>query len=198
MNAEPGTWDPRSWKKRLFKRILLALAALVVLLTLFIGYVIVFILHPARTTGSVSVSFLMLTNHASSKRWALFSATNSTNRLLVRGRSELERRGATSNVVSVLQITRVDYLQPGQGIVFEIPCDGWLDPWRLRFFFSGQFHDDEAMVYECGCKLDRMGLIPDRWADMKWLPRHQEYEVTTAWVNDSPNAQQVDAPNERR
>ena len=195
MNAEPGTPGPRSWKKRLFKRLLLIFAALLILLTLFIGFVVVLILHPARSTGSVSVSFLMLTNHASGKRWALFFATNSTNRLFVRGRSEVERRGETSNVVSVIQITRVDYLQPGQGTVFEIPCDGWADPWRLRFLFSGQFHQGEAMVYEYGWKLDRMGLIPERWSDMRWLPRHEEYELTTAWVNDSRAAQQAGAPN---
>jgi hypothetical protein len=160
-----------------------------VLLTLFIAAIMLLVLAPASIKGSVSVRFLTLTNDAAGKRQALFLATNSSNRLFVRGRSELECGRGTSNIISVLQVTNVDYLKPGQAITFAIPWNNWPGPWRLRFDYMGQFHRREAMVYESSWWLQRKGLVPDRLSGMTWLPRHEMYELTTEWVSDLRNAQ---------
>jgi hypothetical protein len=162
---------------------------LLVLLTPVIAAIMLLVLLPAPRQGSVSLRLLTLTNDAGGNRLALFSATNGTDRLFVRGRSELESRRGTSNIISVFQITNVDYLKPGQAITFAIPCDGWLDPWRLSFHFMGQFHRREEIVYESGWLLARKGFVPDQWSGMTWLPRHEEYELATEWVSDPRNAQ---------
>ena len=164
-----------------------------VLLALVLAAIMLLILLPPPRQGSVSVRLLTLTNDAGGNRLALFLATNSTDRLFVRGRSELERRSGTSNVTSVLQITNVDYLKPGQAITFAIPCDGWIDPWRLSFHYMGQFHLREEMVYESSWWLQGKGLVPDRWSGMTWLPRHEEYKLATEWVSD-PRSAQPDGP----
>ena len=162
---------------------------ILVILTLVIAAIILLVLLPAPRQRSVSVRFLTLTNDARGKPLAVFLATNSTDRLFVRGRSELETQRGASNVISVLQITNVDYLKSGQAITFAIPCDGWLDPWRLRFHYMGQFHRREAIVYESGWWLNRKGLVPDQWSGMTWLPRHEECKLATEWVSQPRNAQ---------
>ena len=162
---------------------------LLVLLTLMIAAIMLLVLLPAPRQGSVSVRLLTLTNDAGGNRLALLSATNGTDRLFVLGRAELEWRRGTSNVISVLQITNVNYLKPGQAITFAIPCDGWLDPWRLRFHYMGQFHRREEIVYESGWLLERKGLVPDQWSGMTWLPRHEEYKLATEWVSNPRNTQ---------
>ncbi len=159
-----------------------------VLLTLVIAAMTLLVLLPGPRPGSVSVRLLTLTNDAGGNRLALFLATNSTDRLFVRGRSELECRGGASNVISVLQIKNVDYLQPGEAITFAIPCDTWLDPWRLKFHYIGQFHLREAIVHESGLFLQRKRLLPDPWSGMTWLLRHQEYNIATEWVCHPRNA----------
>jgi hypothetical protein len=156
---------------------------ILVILTLVIPAIILLVLRPPPRQRSVSVRFLTLTNDVGGNLLALFLATNSTDRLFVRGRAELETRRGTSNVISVLQITNVDYLKPGQEIIFAIPCESWLDPWRLRFYYMGQFHRREEIVYESGWLLQRKGLVPDLLSGMTWLPRHEECKFSTEWVS---------------
>jgi hypothetical protein len=151
--------------------------------------IFLFRVTPVPGKGSVSVRFQSVTNDAAGNRLALFIATNSTDRLFVRGYSELELRNRPSNVVSKLQITNVDYLKPGQGITFAIPCTEEESPWRLKFYYMGQFHRREAMVYEFGWFLQRNGLVPPRWRGMNWLPRHEAYKMATEWVRDHSDAQ---------
>jgi hypothetical protein len=161
----------------------------VLVLTLVVAAIMMLVLLPARRLGSVSVRLLSLSNDARGNLVALFLATNGTDRLFVRGRSELETQRATSNVISVLQITNVDYLKPEQAVTFAIPCDGWLDPWRLRFHYIGQFHRREEIVYESGWLLQHKGLVPAPWGGMTWLPRHEECKLATEWVGEPGNAQ---------
>jgi hypothetical protein len=115
----------------------------------------------------------------SGTRIALFSASNGTDRLFVRGRSEVEVQGSISNQVTVAQITNVDYLQPGQSLRFSVPCPADASPWRLKFYYIGQFHSLESLKYEIGWGLKRSGFgVPsDR------LPKHDVREITTEWIS---------------
>src|SRR3989442_12241470 len=105
---------------------------ILVILTLVIPAIILLVLRPPPRQRSGSVRFLTLTNDVGGNLSALFLATNSTDRLFVRGRAELETRRGTSNVISALQITNWAYLRPGQGMSLSIPGEGCRDPWRLR------------------------------------------------------------------
>lgn len=165
-------------------RPLIQFAALLVLAAVIA--VILFQRRPPTAPGSVSVSFLSLTNDATGRRSALFLASNNTARLFVRGRSELELQIGASNIVSVVQLTNVNYLKPAAGITFAVPCDGWTNPWRLNFHYIGQFDRREAIVYEAGWSLQSRRMFPE-WC-ISWLPKHEEYKLNTRWVSNSMNA----------
>jgi hypothetical protein len=142
---------------------------------------------PQSKQGSVSITFLTMTNDSGGRRSALFLASNDTARLFVRGRSELELQEGPSNVVSVLQITNVDYLKPGATITFTVPSDDRTNPWRLNFHYIGQFDRHQEIVYETGWLLRRCGLFPESWISR--LPHREEYKLTTEWVSRATNAQ---------
>jgi len=163
------------------------LRTLLVLSALAMGAVLAMVLRPASQQGSVTVRFVSITNDATGARFALFQAQNTTDRLFVRGRSELERPDGKSNVVEVLQITNVDYLQPGATTTFTVPCvdDG---KWRLNFHYLGQVHRREQIVYEAGWYLRRQGLLPENM-DMSWLPQRREFKFSTEWVPSKKRGQ---------
>ena len=94
---------------------------------------------PGNRNGPVVVRFVTVTNDLTGARIALFNASNSTDRLFVRGRSEIEVQGNASNQVTVTQITNVDYLQAGQSLSFSVPCPTDGATWRLKFYYIGQF-----------------------------------------------------------
>jgi hypothetical protein len=105
------------------------------------GFAALLILLWPRTTslqGPVQISVLGVTNDASGGTWALLCATNGTSRLFVRGRSEIEWQAFPSNQTTVVQITSVDYLKPGQTISFSVKTPVPRQPWRLNFIYLGQ------------------------------------------------------------
>jgi hypothetical protein len=141
----------------------------------------IFFWLPASTGGgAVNITLLSFTNDAAGTRLAVFSATNGTKRLFVRGCSQMEVQGKGSNEVTVVQITNVDYLKPGQSIVFSVrsPARGWA--WRLNFYYLGQRTSFENLqeqiawfLYHRGFRISekRLRLTPIR-------------DITTEWIND--------------
>ena len=153
--------------------ILPAILALVVL-----GVLVVW--PPSQSKGTVTITFRALTNDATGARMALFSATNGTGRLFVRGRSEIEVQGTLSNQVTVTQITSVNYLKPGQSVSFLVPCPSEGAPWRLKFHYIDQFGRLENIKYELGWALYKKGVrVP-----VNRLPRHEIRELTTEWTSE--------------
>ena len=140
---------------------------------------LVICLPRSNRKGSVTVRFVTVTNDITGARIAFFSALNSTDRLFVRGRSEIEVQGNVSNQVTVTQITNVNYLQAGQSLSFSVPCPVDGSPWRLKFYYIGQFRRLESMRYEFGWALKRRGIpIPAHR-----LPEHDIREIATEWIS---------------
>ena len=151
----------------------LALLAVAGLLALFWG-------APKGGKALVNVTFLAATNDGTGAKWVLFSASNSTERLFVRGSSEIESQGTPSNQTTSVQLTNVDYLKPGQSITFSMRSPALEQPWRLNFKYIGQFGRSESLKYEAGWSLHRHGFrIP-----VNKLPQHDVREITTQWINE--------------
>ncbi len=110
----------------------------------------------------------------------MFCATNGTKRLFVRGRSELEVRDFPSNQTNVVQITNVDYLQPGHSVTFAIPMPAKGHSWRLNFLYDGQFNFLERLDFETRWWLHQHQLL----VEMNRLPRHDVRCISTEWIND--------------
>jgi hypothetical protein len=128
----------------------------------------------------VSATFTTFASDGSGRKVAVFRLRNDSKRLFVRGRSEIEIKGASSNQVAVLQITNVDYLIPKQTAAFSLPLPAGGRPWRLKFTYIGQFHKLEALTYEAGWSVYRSGVpIP-----VRALPRHRVYEAVTQWIDE--------------
>ncbi len=138
------------------------------------------IFWPPAPAGAVNITLLCVTNDAVGRRLALFSATNGTKRLFVRGRSQIEVQANGSNEVRVVQITNVDYLKPGQSIVFPVRSPAPGRAWRLNFYYLGQRSSLENLeegiawfLYHRGFRISdkRLRLTPVR-------------DITTTWIND--------------
>jgi len=135
---------------------------------------------PTAVKAPVNVTFLAATNDGTGAKRMLFCATNGTRRLFVRGSSAVELRGTPSNQTTVVQITNVDYLKPGQSVSFSMRSPVLGQPWRLNFTYIGQFGRLESLKYEAGWALYRHGfriLVNE-------LPRHDVRESTTQWINE--------------
>ena len=138
---------------------------------------------PAATVGggTVNITLLSVTNDAAGRRLAVFSATNGTKRLFVRGRSHIEVQENGSNEVTVVQITNVDYLKPRQSVVFSVRSPA--PPgraWRLNFYYLGQRTSLENLKEQIGWFLYHRGFRISE----KRLRLTPVRDVTTAWIND--------------
>ena len=112
---------------------------------------------PLASKGVVNVLFLG-TNDDGLGKLALFSATNSTKRVFVRGHSEIELQLGSSNQVTVVQLTNVNYLLPAQSVNFSMRSPASGEPWRLYLIYVSQFARLEGLKYEVGWFLYRHGI----------------------------------------
>jgi hypothetical protein len=147
------------------------------------GVAALLILLWPRTTGlqgPVQITVLGVTNDASGGTWALLCATNGTSRLFVRGRSEIERQAFPSNQTTVVQITSVDYLKPGQAIFFSVKTPVPRQPWRLNFIYIGQLTVLERLKEGLAWFWYRRGFHVSE----KRLRLTPVRDVTTGWIND--------------
>lgn len=153
---------------------------MILLAGLALGSLVIFFWPPATVGGGLNITLLSVTNDAAGKGFAVFSATNGTNRLFVRGRSQVEVQGTISNEVTLVQITNVDYLKPGQSIVFSVGCPAPGRPWRLSFYYLGQRSTLENLREQIAWFLYRRG-VPVSEKQLRLTPVR---DFTTGWIND--------------
>jgi hypothetical protein len=147
----------------------------------FVALAIFFWLRATSDIGTIKVTLLSTTNDASGTSVAVFSVTNETKRLFVRGRSQIEVQGNASNEVTLVQITNVDYLKPRQSIVFSVRSPAPGRAWRLNFFYLGQLSLLERLRENFAWFLYRRGF---RISD-KRLRLTPVRDITTGWVNET-------------
>ncbi len=138
-----------------------------------------FFFWPVANVGTVSVRLICVTNDATGTRLAMFSATNQTKRLFVRGHSEIEVQGNASNEVKAIQIRKVDFLKPGQCIIFSVRSPAAESNWRLNFLYMGQLSFVERLKQAFAWFLHDHGVpVPE-----KRLRLTPVRNVTTEWVH---------------